>query len=95
MVVSVRRAWPSLWYCLTLDFLYSTWSDGTTPSVNTRVRKLPGRAARDAPIEDQLHLIGTADVEILADDFFEETAARSAGRSRTWVNANSACRIER
>ena len=35
----------------------------------------PGRAARDAPIEDQLHLIGTAEVEILADDLFEETAA--------------------
>ena len=33
-----------------------------------------GRAARDASIEDQLHLIGTAEVEILADDFFEETA---------------------
>jgi hypothetical protein len=45
MVVSVRRAWPSLWYCLTLDFLYCTWSDGTTPSVSTRVRKLPGVAA--------------------------------------------------
>ena len=29
----------------------------------------------DASIEDQLHLIGAADVEILADDFFEETAA--------------------
>ena len=34
----------------------------------------PRRAARDASIEDQLHLIGPADVEILADDLFEETA---------------------
>src|SRR2546425_12262090 len=35
MVVSVRRACPSLWYCLTLDFLYSTCSEGTTPSVRS------------------------------------------------------------
>ena len=34
----------------------------------------PRRATGDAPIEDQLHLIGTTDVEILADDFFEEAA---------------------
>lgn len=27
---------------LDLGFLYCTWSDGTTPSVSTRVRKLPG-----------------------------------------------------
>ena len=33
-------------------------------------------AARDAPVEDQLHLIGAADVEILPDDLFEETAPR-------------------
>ena len=38
--------------------------------------KLAGRAAGDAPIEDQLHLIRTTDVEILANHFFEETAAR-------------------
>ena len=34
------------------------------------------RAARDPSIEDQLHLIGAAEVEILTNDFFEETAAR-------------------
>src|SRR2546426_11829849 len=38
--------------------------------------KLAWRAAGDAPIEDQLHLIRTTDVEILANHFFEETAAR-------------------
>ena len=35
----------------------------------------PGCSTRDASIEDQLHLIRTAEIEILADDFFEETAA--------------------
>ncbi len=37
-VVSVRRAWPSLKYCLTWQCLYSTWRLGSTPSVITRVR---------------------------------------------------------
>src|SRR5207247_8273832 len=35
-----------------------------------------GCAARDASIKDQLHLVRTTDVEILAHHFFEETAAR-------------------
>ena len=34
-----------------------------------------GRPSRDAAIEDQLHLIGTTDIQILAHDLFEETAA--------------------
>lgn len=33
---------PFLGYGLTLDFLYCAWSEGTTPSVKTRVRKPPG-----------------------------------------------------
>src|SRR3990172_10943333 len=38
--------------------------------------KAAGCAARDASIKDQLHLIRPTDVEILANHFFEETAAR-------------------
>ena len=30
------------------------------------------RARRDAAVEDQLHLTGPADIEILADDFLEK-----------------------
>ena len=41
----------------------------------TRVRKRPGVRSADAAVEDQLHLIGPADVEVLADDFLEEDAA--------------------
>ena len=32
-------------------------------------------AAGDAAVEDQLHLIGTAEIEIFSDHFFEETAS--------------------
>ena len=42
MVVSVRRALPSLWYCLIWACLYSTCRLGVTPSVTTRVAKVPG-----------------------------------------------------
>ena len=50
-------------------------SDGVTPSVSTRVRKRPGVRLGDAPVEDQLHLVGPAQVQVLADDFLEEDAA--------------------
>ncbi len=36
--------------------------------------ELAGRLPRDAAIEDQLHLIGPAEIEILAHHFFEEAA---------------------
>ena len=39
------------------------------------MRNGPGRLPGDAAVENQLHLIGTAEVEILADDLFEEAAA--------------------
>ena len=45
----------------------------------TRVRKRPGVARgplRTIAIEDQLHLVGAAEVEVLADDLLEEDAAR-------------------
>ena len=56
------------------------------------MRNGPG-VPRDAAIEDQWHLIGSANIEILAHDFFEETAP-VRGRSSTWVKADSACRID-
>ena len=34
-----------------------------------------GGAPGDAAVEDQLHLVGAADVEVLADDLLEEDAA--------------------
>ena len=42
MVVSVRSARPCLWYCLIWVFLYCTCRLGVTPSVTTRVAKVPG-----------------------------------------------------
>ena len=54
MVVSVRRAWPSLWYCLTWTSCTSTCNEGTTPSVKTRVRNRPWRAAAPrAPLSNE------------------------------------------
>jgi hypothetical protein len=47
----------------------------------THIGRQPGQgvAARRAlghtPFKDQLHLIGSADVEVLANDFFEENTA--------------------
>ena len=47
-----------------------------TPSVITRVRNRPGvgrlPAAHQPPVEDQRDLVGSADVEVVADDLFEE-----------------------
>ena len=45
-------------------------------------------------LEDQLHLVGTAQVEVFADDLLEENAA-AQGRSKIWVKENSACRMDR
>ena len=42
MVVSVRSARPCLWYCLIWVCLYRTCRLGVTPSVTTRVAKVPG-----------------------------------------------------
>ena len=78
MVVSVRSAWPSLWYCLVvlLDLgRFVLHVQRRHAPLGQHARAEPtGRAARDPTIEDQLHLIGPADVEILADDLFEEAA---------------------
>ena len=52
-----------------------------------------GGAPVDAPVEGQLHVVGSTHVEVLAHYLLEETRP-CAGRSKTWVNANSAWRIE-
>ena len=54
-----------------------------TPAVITRVRNRPGVArgpcAHEPPVEDQTDLVGAADVEVVADDLFEEDPARDRG----------------
>ena len=51
-----------------------------TPSVMTRVRNRPGVCACgrviDPAVEDQADLVGAADVEVVADDLFEEHPPR-------------------
>ena len=80
MVVSVRRALPSLWYCLIRVCLYSTCRLGVTPWVRTRVRNRPWvpmtAAVVDPPVEDQRDPVGAAHVQVLADDCLEEHPAR-------------------
>ena len=39
------------------------------------MRKRPGVRADDPAVEDQLHLVGAAEVEVLADHLLEEQAA--------------------
>src|SRR6516162_4435730 len=80
MVVSVRTpTWEMpgtcFMYCLMWEFLYSTCKDGTTPSVNTRVRKRPGVPRADSPLEDELYVVGTTQIEVFANDFFKEDTA--------------------
>ena len=59
---------------LTLDFLSLGVQAETALSQDARA-EASRRAARYAAVEDRLHLIGTAQVEIFTDDLFEETAA--------------------
>lgn len=65
MVVSVRSARASLWYCFTLVDLYSTCSEGVTPWVKIRV-------PADLAVEDQRHPVGAAEVDVLAHHLLEE-----------------------
>ena len=39
------------------------------------MRKRPGVLLGDPAVEDQLHLVGPAEVQVLADDLLEEDAA--------------------
>ena len=59
--------------------------------------ELAGRVPRDAAIEDQLHLIGPAEVEILAHHFFEEAAPGAwsiEDLERFWHAVWSFCGVE-
>src|SRR5215470_7151425 len=47
-----------------------TLSDNASPEAS-------GRAAIDAPAEDQLDLAGSSDIQVLADDFLEEETTHS------------------
>ena len=78
MVVSVRRACCSLKYCFTCDDLYSTCRLGSH-AIGDDARPIAKggrrRGAGEAEREEQAHAIGPSQIEILADDGFEEVAA--------------------
>ena len=70
MVVSVRKARCSLWYCLMRVLVVDDqgWRDDAGA-------ESPRRPARGPAIEDQLHLLGSAEIEVLTDHLLEEQAA--------------------
>src|SRR3989442_9763773 len=94
MVISVRRACPSLWYCLTLDFLYSTCSEGTTPSVRTRVRKRPGVRRETRRAEIRCILTGRPRRRVSPRASPEKRPA-GGGRSRSWGGGDPGFEEER
>jgi hypothetical protein len=51
-------------------------SEGTTPSVMTRVRNRPGVRRLTLRSNNQAHLAGAADIEVLADHLLKEDAPR-------------------
>src|SRR3977135_4075167 len=59
---------------LDLGLLVLNVERGHDPFGQDAGAEAPGGAAGGAPVEDCLQLIGPADVEIFAYDFFEETA---------------------
>src|ERR1700693_5302666 len=73
MVVSVRSACPSLWYCLmrVIDVQRRDHAVGDDTGAEP-----PRRAAAHLAVEHQAHLAGTADIEVLADHLLEEDAPR-------------------
>ena len=78
MVVSVRSARPSLWYCLMRDVLVVDVQRRDDAVGDDAGAEAPRGAAGDAARSKiKLHLVGAADVEVLADHFLEEDAARS------------------
>jgi hypothetical protein len=60
-----------------------------------RVRNRPACVALDPAPEDQLHLLGAAEIEVLADHLLEEQASCCGLLSSIWLSENSACRVER
>jgi hypothetical protein len=76
IVASVRSAWFSFVVLLDLRFLVLDVERRDDALGEHAGAEAAGSATGDAAVEDQLHVIGTTEVEILADDFFEEAAAR-------------------
>jgi hypothetical protein len=72
MVVSVRSACPSLWYCLMrVDVQRRHHAVGDDTGAEP-----PRRAAAHLAVEHQAHLVGAADIEVLADHLLEKDAPR-------------------
>src|SRR4051812_5693380 len=75
IVVSVRRARPSLWYLLDPGMLVVDVQRRRHP-FGEHPRPEPARGPLgDAPLEDQLHLVRPSQVEVLADHLLEEDTA--------------------
>ena len=75
MVVSVRRARPSLWYCLMRRSFVVDVQGGHDAIGNDAGAKQAGRGLGNPAVKDQLHLFGPADIEVFANHFFKEDAA--------------------
>jgi hypothetical protein len=73
IVVSVRSARFSLWYCLMRAFFVQRRRHVLRHDSGTQARRLA--AARDPALEDELHLLRAAEIEVLADHLFEEQPA--------------------
>jgi hypothetical protein len=71
MVVSVRMARSSLWYCLTFACLYlHVQAGGDSGGQHPGAEPARGRVAPAGPdlsAEDQPNLLGAAEVEVVAD----------------------------
>jgi hypothetical protein len=61
---------------LDLGLLVLNVQRGHNPLGQNARAEAPRRATGDTPVEDQLHLIGSAEIEILPDDLLEETTPR-------------------
>jgi len=97
MTVSVRSAFPSLWYCLTFVFLYWMRTVGVTLSVMTRVRNSPG-VGRLRPLWTRrpkiwLTLSGRP-MSRLSRISCSRKIRPVTGRSSIWVRLNSAWTTE-
>ena len=76
MVVSVRNARPSLWYCLILLTLVVHVQRGHDPFGQHPGAEPARGPLGHPPLENQLHLVRPPEVQILADDLLEEGPAR-------------------
>lgn len=97
MVVSVRRALPSLRYCLIFECLQSMCRLGTTPLVMTRVRNRPGVAERPLRRILRAKIKPTwsgRPMSRLSRMTCPEKIRPSAGLPSTWVRENSACKMD-